>query len=61
MKLIQPLFVCILLLPGCCALIAQSIPEEAQKRLNHIIGEWELKTEYLGRNGEVRRTVTGTE
>ena len=43
------------------SVFAQSIPEEAQKRLNHIIGKWELKTEYLGRNGEVRRTVTGTE
>lgn len=41
--------------------LAQPIPDEAQKRLDHIIGKWELKTEYLDRNGEVRRTVTGTE
>lgn len=37
------------------------IPEEAQKRLDHMIGRWLLKTDYLDRNGEVRRTVNGTE
>ena len=49
------------LLAFALSLPAQTIPEEAQNRLNHIIGKWELKTEYLGRNGEVRRTVSGRE
>ena len=61
MKIIKLLSICFLLILSACPILAQSIPEEAQKRLNHIIGKWELKTEYLGRNGEVRRTVTGTE
>ncbi|MDP6042642.1 MAG: hypothetical protein QGG64_29090 [Candidatus Latescibacteria bacterium] len=38
-----------------------SIPEEAQKRLDHMIGKWHIKTDYLNPNGEVRRTVEGTE
>ena len=39
----------------------QPLPEEAKKRLDHIIGRWTFKTDTLGRNGEVRRTVEGTE
>lgn len=42
-------------------IFSQMIPKEARSRLDHIIGKWELKTEYLNRNGDVRRTVTGTE
>lgn len=37
------------------------IPEEAQKRLDHMIGRWHFKTDFLSSKGEVRRTVEGTE
>ncbi len=47
------------------AILAQSanseIPEEAQKRLDHIIGRWDFRTDILTRNGDVRRSVEGTE
>ena len=38
-----------------------SIPEEAQQRLDHMVGRWNFKTDFLSRNGDVRRTVHGTE
>jgi hypothetical protein len=40
---------------------SQEIPEEAQKRLDHIIGRWHFKTDILSSKGDVRRTVEGTE
>ncbi len=40
---------------------AQVLPEEAAKRLEHIIGSWDCRWEYLDSEGKVKRTVTGTE
>ncbi len=37
------------------------IPEEAQERLDHIVGKWAFRTDFLTRTGEVRRSVEGTE
>ena len=34
------------------------LPAEAQKRLDHHIGEWDVRTELLGRDGQVVRTTT---
>ena len=34
------------------------LPAEAQKRLDHHIGEWDVRTELLGREGQVVRTTT---
>ena len=36
-------------------------PAEAQKRLDHHIGQWNIQTDYLNRHGEVVRTVKGTD
>ena len=37
------------------------LPEEAKQRLDHIIGSWSFRTDFLDRNGGVRRSVEGTE
>ncbi len=37
------------------------IPEEAQKRLDYMVGRWYFKTDYLTRNGDVRKSMEGTE
>ncbi len=60
---VSSLVASILLSSACC--LAQPagsiIPMEAQKRLDHIIGNWSFRTDYLGQNGDVRRSVTGIE
>jgi len=66
MAFYRTIFICIItIICQSLAVQAQSvnkeIPEEAKKRLDHIIGRWSFKTDNLGRNGEVRRTVEGTE
>ena len=38
-----------------------SIPEEAKTRLDHIVGKWKFRTDYLDRNGDVSRSVNGFE
>lgn len=38
-----------------------AIPDAARQRLDHHIGEWAVRTEVLGRNGEVVRTTTHQE
>jgi hypothetical protein len=42
-------------------LIAQGnlpeLPLEAKKRLDHHVGEWDARTEFLGRDGQVVRTT----
>ncbi len=42
--------------------IAQSnlpeLPLEAKKRLDHHVGEWDARTKFLGRDGQVVRTAT---
>ena len=35
------------------------LPPEAKTRLDHRIGAWDIKMEFLDRNGEVRRTTSG--
>lgn len=35
------------------------LPLEAKKRLDHHVGEWDTRTEFLGRDGQVVRTTTG--
>jgi len=36
----------------------QPLPAEAQKRLDHHVGEWDVRTEILGREGQTLRTTT---
>lgn len=38
-----------------------AIPDEAKERLDHIVGKWEFRTDYLDRNGGVRRSIEGVE
>lgn len=38
-----------------------TIPPEAQKRLDHLVGHWQFKTDYLNRDCEVKRSIQGTE
>ena len=33
------------------------LPAEAKRRLDHHVGEWEVRTEYLGRDGQVVRSA----
>ena len=37
------------------------LPPEARKRLDHHIGEWHVRTEFLGRDGQVVRTTAATD
>lgn len=37
------------------------LPAEARKRLDHHVGEWNVRTEFLGRNGGVVRTSEATD
>ena len=55
---------CLALLASCVAasgVFAQTplpeLPPEAKRRLDHHIGEWDVRTEVLGRDGQVVRTT----
>ena len=37
------------------------LPPEAKARLDHHIGEWDIRTEHLDRNGATTRTSTGAD
>ncbi|MCP5117594.1 MAG: DUF1579 domain-containing protein [bacterium] len=54
--------VCLAAFLTASAVVAQTklpeIPAEAKKRLDHHIGEWDVRTEFLGRDGQVVRTTT---
>lgn len=39
----------------------KQIPPEAQKRLDHHIGKWKIKIDYLDANGKVVYSTTGTD
>ena len=46
---------------GINLVVAQSappeLPAEARKRLDHHIGQWDVQTEFIGRDGQVVRTT----
>jgi hypothetical protein len=37
------------------------LPPEAKARLDHHVGEWDIRTEYLDRNGKATRTSKGSD
>ena len=48
-------------LPALAQAPPPPLPQKAKDRLDRMIGTWESRWDYLDREGNVRRSVTGTE